>query len=114
ISLYQMGIIRHLPDLPGRWFHADKVDASREAYSVLSTPDAALGLASYSVTAVLAAMAGGDRARRHPWLPISLAAKLVLDALAAGKLTLDQWLEHRAFCVWCLIAAGSTFLALPL
>ncbi len=44
ITLYQMGIIRHLPEPPLPGLDADEVDASGEAYARLQTPDAALGL----------------------------------------------------------------------
>ncbi len=39
---------------------------------------------------------------------------MALDALGAGKLTVDQWTKHRAFCLWCLLAAGATFASVPL
>lgn len=109
ISLYQVGLIRHLPEPPLPRLDADKVDAAGEAYGWLSTPDAVLGLASYATTAVLAAVGGRDRGRRRPWMPLALAAKAGADALAAAKLTRDQWTKHRAFCAWCLTAAGATF-----
>ena len=60
----------------------------------------------------LTAMGGQDRATERPWIP--LAAKVAFDAVQAGKLSLDQWTEHRAFCFWCLLAAGSTFATVPL
>ena len=117
VSLYQTGVIKGLPDPPLPYFDSEKVDAGAEAYSMLSMPDAPLGLGSYAVTLSLAAMGGEARASERPWIPLALAAKTVLDALQAGKLTVDQWTKHRAFCVWCLIAAGCTFatvaLALP-
>jgi hypothetical protein len=37
ITLYQMGIIRHLPEPPLPMLNADKVDASAEAYSRFSS-----------------------------------------------------------------------------
>jgi uncharacterized membrane protein len=114
IALYQMGLIRHLPEPPLPGFNADKVDASAEAYARFSMPDAVLGLGSYAATMGLAAMGGADRAATHPWLPLALAAKVGFDVLQAGKLTWDQWAKHRAFCVWCLVAAGATFAAAPL
>lgn len=113
IVLYQTGIIRHIPEPPLPKFDADKVDASAEAYEKLAMPDAALGLASYAATLALAAM-GGARSRSHPWIPMLLAAKVLVDAMQAGKLTIDQWTKHRAFCFWCLIAAGATFATVPL
>jgi uncharacterized membrane protein len=114
IALYQMGVIKHLPDPPLPYFDADKVDASPQAYAYFSAPDGALGLASYAATAVLAVAGGPDRARSTPWLPLLAAAKTGIDAATAAKLTADQWTEHRAFCGWCLLAAGATFAAVPL
>ncbi len=114
ITLYQMGLIRHLPDLPLPGLDADRVDASPEAYARLAMPDAPLGLASYATTLCLAAAGEPDRAAKQPWLPLALAAKVGFDALQAGKLTIDQWTKHRAFCIWCLVAAGATFACVPL
>lgn len=74
------------------------VDASAEAYGILQTPDAVLGLGSHALTAVLTAAGGEDRARAQPWVPLALAAKVVVDAAAGDKLTVDQWTRHRAFC----------------
>lgn len=111
ISLYQLGVIKHLPEPPG--FNADKVDASPEAYAWLATPDAVLGLGSYAATLGLAAMGGADRARQQPLIPLALAAKALFDAAQAGRLTVDQWTKHRAFCSYCLVAAGATFAAVP-
>ena len=114
ISLYQMGIIEHLPEPPLPHFDADKVDAAAEAYAKLSTPDAVIGLGNYAATLGLAAMGGQDRATERPWIPLAMAAKVAFDAVQARKLSVDQWTEHRAFCFWCLLAAGSTFVTVPL
>ena len=114
IALYQMGIIEHLPEPPLAGLNADKVDASAEAYAYFSTPDAVIGLGSYAVTMGLAAMGGQDRETKQPWIPLALAAKVLFDAAQAGKLTVDQWTKHRAFCFWCLLAAGATFATVPL
>jgi len=114
IALYQMGVIRHIPEPPLPGLDADAVDASAEAYGILQTPDAVLGLGSYALTAVLTAVGGEDRARARPWIPLALAAKVVVDAAVGGKLTVDQWTRHRAFCSWCLLAAGASFATVPL
>lgn len=117
VGLYQMGLIRHLPDPPLPGFNSDRVDASEEAYAKLSMPDAFLGLASYATTAGLAVAGGRDRVSDRPSIPALMGAKAVVDAIQAGKLSWDQWSKHRAFCIWCLIAAGATFatvrLAMP-
>ncbi len=113
ITLVQMGLIEHLAEPPLPYLDADKVDASGEAYQILSVPDATLGLLSYSATIVLASMGGEDRARQQPYLPLALLAKTLADAAGAGKLTVDQWTKHRAFCSWCLLAAAATFATVP-
>lgn len=114
IVLYQTGIIRRLPDLPLPLMDADKVDASDEAYSHLQMGDAIIGLGSYAVTLGLAAMGSKERARKQPWIPLALAAKATTDAAQAARLSYDQWAKHRAFCIWCLIAAAATFATVPL
>ena len=114
ITLYQVGLIKHLPEPPLPMMNADKVDASAEAYEKFSTPDAILGLGSYAMTMGLATMGGANRIETMPWIPIALAGKVAFDVLNAAKLSLDQWTKHRAFCFWCLIAAAATFATAPL
>lgn len=111
IALYQTGLIKHLPEPPLPFFDADRIDASDEAYKRFATPDALLGLGSYAMTAGLAAMGGRDRAR---WISLAMAAKVVFDAGNAIRLTIVQWKHYRAWCFWCLIAAGATFAMTPL
>lgn len=88
ITLYQMVIIKHLPEPPLPGLDADRVDASAEAYSRFSTPDGVLGPGNYAVTMGLAAMGGKDRAQQQPWLPLLLAAKVVFDTSQAIRWTL--------------------------
>lgn len=117
IALYQIGVIKHLPEPPLPGLDADKVDSSEEAYSHLQMGDAFIGLGSYAATMGLAAMGAKDRAAAQPWIPLALAAKTGLDAAQAAKLTYDQFAKHKAACFWCLLAAAATFvsaaLALP-
>jgi uncharacterized membrane protein len=116
VGIYQMGLIRHLPEPPFRLFNADKVDAAPQAYSRMSLPmpDAFLGLVSYALTAALASLGGADRFERWWWLPLLLGAKVLADAYQASKLSWEQWTLHRQFCFWCLVAAAATFVAVPL
>ncbi len=113
ISLYQTGILRHLPDPPLPGLDSDKVDASGEAYQYLKTPDAALGLASYAATLALAGMGSGRRAEERPWIPLALAAKVGLDTVSALYLTVEQGSKHRRFCSWCLVATGLSAAMVP-
>lgn len=114
IALYQIGILKKIPEPDWSKFDAEKVNGSAEAYSHFATPDALLGLVNYGATACLAGMGAQKRWETHPWIPIGMAAKTLLDAAFAGKLTIDQWTKYRAFCFWCLLTTAATFTALPL
>lgn len=114
IGLYQVGILRRLPEPPLPHMDTDRVNASDEAYSYFSVPDAWLGFISYGVTAALAAAGPKDRWNSAPLLPAALAAKALADTAVAGKLTVDQWTKHKAFCIWCLLSAAATAATVPL
>ena len=105
LSLYQLGVIRRLPELPLPGFDANRVDASAQAYQLLGAPDATLGAVSYAATAALAAIGG-----KEPPLALSAVAagKAAFDLGWAAKLTLDQATKHRAACSWCLLATSLT------
>ncbi len=113
VALYQFGLLRRLPEpaLPG--LNAGKVNGSTEAYSLLHTPDAVLGLGSYAATLGLVAMGGANRVKASPWIPLALAAKAGLDAVQAGALTRKSWVNYRSFSLYSLVTALATFLALP-
>ena len=114
VALYQIGILKKLPEPRGRSFDAEKVNGSREAYSMLATPDALLGLTSYAVTAALAGMGSEHRSRTHPWIPIAMGGKLLVDSAMAAKLTVDEATKFRAYSLWSVLAAAATWIALPL
>jgi uncharacterized membrane protein len=111
ISLYQTGIVRHLPDPPLPGFDSDKVDASGEAYETLKTPDSTLAIASYGATLALVGMGGSDRADSRPWIPLLAGAKLAYDGAGAAWLTAEQISKHRALCFYCLLASAATWAA---
>jgi uncharacterized membrane protein len=113
VAAYQMGLLKHLPEPPLGVLDADRVDASGEAYQYLKTPDAALGLASYAATLVLAGMGSGRRAQERPWVPLALAAKVAIDAVSGLYLTVEQGSKHRLFCSWCLVATGLSLAMVP-
>ena len=114
IALYQMGILKKLPEPRWRGFNAEKVNGSAQAYSMLGIPDALLGLASYAVTACLAGLGPGNRWQTHPAMPIAMGLKVLADAAFAGKLTMDECRKYRAFSLWSVLIAAATFTALPL
>jgi hypothetical protein len=114
IALYQLGVFKRLPEPPLPFLDAEKVNGSAEAYELLNTPDAVLGLGSYAVTLGLLGMGNVNRAQSHPWIPLALAAKSSLDSVQAARLTRKSWIHVRAFSLYSLVTALSTFLVLPL
>ena len=112
VALYQIGALKRLPEPPQPGLDAEKVNGLPEAYKLLDTPDAVLGLGSYAVTLGLAAMGDADRAKKKTWLPLALAAKAGVDAIQAATLTRKSWVNFRAFSFYSLIAAAATFFTL--
>lgn len=114
IALFQIGVLKHVPEprLPGA--DADKINGSPQAYALLRTPDAFLAIGSYAATAALAAIGPPDRASAMPWAPLALAGKALGDAGAAVKLLIDQPVKYKAYCVWCILSAGASLAVLPL
>ncbi len=117
VSLYQMGIVKKLPDPPIPIFDSSKVDASDYAYKRLDTPDALMMLTNYGVTAWLAGAGGKDRVKQNPALPIAMGAKVLMDAAGAVMLGREEWKENKKLCFYCQIAtlasAASLALAIP-
>jgi hypothetical protein len=113
IALYQLGVLKNLPEprLPG--LDAEKVNGSPEAYAILQTPDALLGLGSYATTLALATAGKVNRAEVQPWIPLSLAAKAGLDLFVATALTRKSWIKFRAFSLYSLVVAFVTCLTFP-
>jgi uncharacterized membrane protein len=113
VNLYQFGVLRSVPEpsLPG--LGADQVDASGEAYQMLHTPDATLGIASAGVSLVLAGMGGAKRHEDQPWIPLALLAKSLVDAAGASYLFAEQITKHRRVCSWCTVSAGLLLATVP-
>ena len=114
ISLYQMGILKSVPEvhLPGE--DADKINGSAQAYEILQTPDAVLAIGSYAATAALAAMGPPDRAESLPWPALGMGAKALADAAFAVKLLWDQPTKYKAYCSWCVSGALASLAVVPL
>jgi uncharacterized membrane protein len=114
ITLYQVGIIRHLPEPPLPRLNADRVDASPEAYKLLETPDGILAIGNYTATAALAAMGGIYRVERQPWIPLALAAKIGFDACQSIRLFINQVTKQKVLCSYCILADMMTLASIPL
>ncbi len=104
VSLFQTGVIKHLPDPPIKNFDSDKVNSSDTAY-VLGVPDGTLSLASLAANIPLAAFGGKNRAEEQPLVPIAFAAKATVEAAVAGWYFYQMPTKEKAWCGYCIVGA---------
>lgn len=117
VSLFQMGLLRHLPDPPIRRFHSDKVNSSYRAHQY-GIPDGTISLAIHALNVVLAAIGGREHARRSPWLPLAAAAKAAIQAGITARYLFHQMpVVERTWCGYSIVDAlahvGTFALSLP-
>lgn len=101
VSLYQLGIIKKLPDPPIGIFDSNKVNASDYAYKRGYTPDAVFMIFTYATTAWLAAMGGKDRSKTMPLISLLMGAKALFDVLTNLELAREEWNDNKKFCAYC-------------
>jgi uncharacterized membrane protein len=117
VSLFQTGLLTHLPDPPLEGFNAEKVNSSDTAYH-LGVPDGTVSLAGHATNIALAAFGGADRARTQPWVPLLAAGKMAAEATVAGKYLIYQMpVVEKTWCAYCIVDAlahlGAFAFALP-
>jgi uncharacterized membrane protein len=113
ISLYQIGVIRKLPDLPGNIFDSNKVNASKSAY-VMGLPDGPVSLGLYALNMILASAKGSHRTGRSPWLDFLLAGAVIGSVSGTVTYLYEMIFKQKKACPYCLVAAGLNFAMLPL
>ncbi len=104
VSLFQTGVIGHLPDPPIDSFDSDKVNSSDTAYA-LGVPDGTLSLASLATNIPLAAFGGADRSTERPIVPIFAAGKSIVEAIVAGWYFYQMPAKEHAWCGYCITGA---------
>ena len=104
VTLFQTGVVKHLPDPPIEGFNSDKVNSSDTAYA-LGVPDGALSLASLAANIPLAAFGGANRATDMPLVPLAAAAKATVEAAVAGWYFYQMPTKEKAWCGYCIIGA---------
>jgi len=116
VSLFQTGVIKHLPDPPIDSFDSDKVNSSDTAYA-LGVPDGTLSLASLAANIPIAAFGGANRAAEQPVVPILAAGKAIIEAAVAGWYFYQMPAVEKAWCGYCIMGAvanmGIAALSLP-
>lgn len=106
VSLFQTGIVKHLPDPPLPDFDSDKVNSSDTAYA-LGVPDGTLSLASLAANIPLAAAGGADRTEKLPLVPIAAAAKASVEAVVAGWYFYQMPAKEKKWCAYCIVGAAT-------
>jgi uncharacterized membrane protein len=104
LTLYQLGVVRHVWDpLFGSASSAAVLHSPLSA--ALPVPDAALGALGYLAETITAVAGGEDRWRRYPWLVLMYGATVVALGMASTALVILQPLMARAWCALCLLSA---------
>jgi uncharacterized membrane protein len=115
-TLFQTGIIKHLPDPPLKNFDADAVTSSDVAYA-LGVADAALSVASLAANIPAAAFGGEKRFISKPLIPIAFAGKATAEAVIAGWFFYRMATKEKKWCGYCITNAaaiwGIALLSLP-
>lgn len=113
ISLFQLGVIRKLPDIPTKLFDSNKVNASEKAYG-MHLPDGTSGVTMYGVTMMLSAIGGSSRTGRTPWATIALGTIVVGATVGALDYLYDMTFKQKKACAYCLLGAAVNFAMVPL
>ena len=108
VSLFQTGVIKHLPDPPLKDFDSDKVNSSDTAYA-LGVPDGTLSLASLAANIPLAAFGGANRAETQPLIPLAAAAKATVEAAVAGWYFYQMCAVEKKWCGYCIVGAAANW-----
>lgn len=109
ISLYQLGIIRHLPDLPGDLFDSDYVNASKEA-QVAGLPDGPLSLLMYAANLVL--VSGALKKKKRNVFDYLIAGNSLGQAAGGAYYLYNMATEQKKVCVYCVAGALINFATL--
>ena len=113
ISLYQMGVIRHLPDFPAKVFDSDSVNASRKAYA-MGLPDGTTGAIMYSVNLALLSAGGTRETGRPKWLSYIIGGSVIAGAVGALDYLYDMTFKQKKICPYCVTGALVNLSLVPL
>lgn len=105
ISLYQTGIIKHLPDIPHPLFDSNHVNASKDAYQ-LGVPDGPVSAAAYTAAMVLASAGGSEKTNRRPIFDVALGATLAGNAMGGIYYLYNMIFKQKKICLYCITGAA--------
>jgi uncharacterized membrane protein len=110
ISLFQLGYIKELPDLPGEIFDSKQVNSSQDAV-IMGIPDGPISLTSYAATMLLATAATSSR-EHTKILDLALAGVLLGQAAGAAHYMYQMTFVQKKVCLYCVAGAVINFAAL--
>jgi uncharacterized membrane protein len=103
ITLYQLGVIKHLPEPPGKIFNSDKVNASKEA-EIAGLPDGGVSMLMYAANVVLTG-AALTRTRNQKIFNYGLAG-IALGQAGGGLYYLYNMAKvQKKICIYCVAGA---------
>lgn len=109
VSLYQLGVIRHLPDLPGALFDSDYVNASKEA-QIAGLPDGPVSLLLYAANLVL--VSGALKKKKRNVFDYLVAANSLGQAAGGAYYLYNMATRQKRVCVYCVTGAMINFATL--
>jgi uncharacterized membrane protein len=112
MTLYQTGIMKRLPDLPARFFDANKVTSSKKAFE-FGMPDAPGASLLYSLIMTLATYGGNRRLKRHYSIDLLLLAAVVINASFAVQYFINMLVKQKKICLYCVAATLTNISMLP-
>ena len=113
VSLRQLGIVRRLPEPPGRIWDTGAVTTSGAAF-VLGMPDGPVGALGFVLALVGAGRLAGAPPQRRPWTALSSLAVGGASAVGAALYLRDMFLREKKLCPYCLTTAAASFALLAL
>lgn len=109
ISLFQIGYIKKLPDLPGEIFDTAKVNSSKDAV-LLGIPDGVISLGAYAATMLLATI-GSRSIKSSHWADLALAGLVAGQAVGAARYLVNMATVQKKVCIYCIGGALINFAA---
>ena len=104
ISLYQTGIIKHLPDIDHPLFDSDQVNGSKDAY-MFGAPDGPISALAYAATMILASAGGSNKTGRKAGLDLALGATIAGNAAGALYYLQNMIFRQKKICLYCVTGA---------
>lgn len=113
ISLYQLGVIRELPDLNVKYVDSNFVNASKEAYK-MGLPDGPVSAMVYTLILVLIGVKGTKSSGRSPVWDVLLGGAILANAAGAADYLRVMLFKQKRVCLYCIFGAFINFWMLKL